>query len=316
MWRFAFTIALILSSRVVLGGEYQAVPPQGGPAFQQPALGQAQPATPYELAWPPPGQDVPRGAGAAIPPTLPATATIINAPAPTEIPISSTWYFRQESFHWNERIGSEDFVNEYGPLSTLGYARRYGIERYRLEMFGGTMAYYGGAQFPDGTVEPYNQSFGTNYLGFRGEYDLLIEPASWERIRMLLGVGTRFWFRDLRDAVTPSGADVMGYQETWWTFYPYFGLETKETEGPGPQFYGSSRIGFTPLTYQYATYFDTTAYPRCGLTGQAELGVRFRKFSLAAYLELMTWGASAMGRDSYQPASEMFTFGGKLGYTF
>ena len=47
--------------------------------------------------------------------------SVTTVPAPVEKPTYSTWYFRQDAFYWNERSGSTDFVNEYGPLSTLGY---------------------------------------------------------------------------------------------------------------------------------------------------------------------------------------------------
>ena len=83
------------------------------------------------------------------------------------------------------------------------------------------------------------------------------------------------------------------------------------------------RVGATPLTYHYATYFDTTTYPRCGITGQLEVGVRFQQFSLSAYMEAMTWGESAEvpmpywpGHYSYQPASRMLTIGGQISYAF
>ena len=157
----------------------------------------------------------------------------------TERPrMDSMWYFRQEAFSWNEHPGTPyKDVNEYGPLSTLGYQHRHNVERYRLELFGGTMAYDGTAQYDDNTEEPYHKSDGTNYLGCRTEYDLLIEPTWWTSYRFLLGVGTRFWFRNIHDAVTPSGNDVTGYQETWWTFYPYIGLESKESSEPGPKLF-------------------------------------------------------------------------------
>ena len=83
-----------------------------------------------------------RGAGRA--PAAPCAAPSI--PAAVDRIIESTWYFRQESFHWNERSGGADFVNEYGPISTLGYQHRNGIERYRIELFGGTVAYDGAAK--------------------------------------------------------------------------------------------------------------------------------------------------------------------------
>src|SRR5207302_3133733 len=86
----------------------------------------------------------------------------------------STWYTRQEYFHWNERFDHADFVNEYGLLTTLGYQKRLGIERFRGELFAGTMRYVGGVQFDDGTSEPLTSQ--TGYLGLGGEYDLMIEP--------------------------------------------------------------------------------------------------------------------------------------------
>ena len=159
-----------------------------------------------------------------------------------------------------------DFVNEYGPISTVGYLHRSGIERFRFELFGGTVAYDGSAQWLDdqGQLqnEPFHQSNGTNYLGCRGEYDLLIEPTAWSNLRFVLGVGNRFWVRDLQDTVTPDML-VSGYQEFWWTFYPYIGLETKTSNDPGLQLVGSIRAGFTPLNFQYATLTDPD-YPRAG----------------------------------------------------
>ncbi len=347
MWRLTVAIVLMFGVRAAWGDDPYPVSspsyPSFGPEFGQGAvataqppgtmpgqgvIGPGQPAAPGNPAWPPPGRDPRRNYAAGqqdwLAPAAPPTAAAVTVPAAVEKPTDSTWYFRQDAFFWNERSGSGDSVNEYGPLSTLGYVRHFGIERFRIELFGGTVAYDGAAQITDGSQyyeEPYHQSFGTSYLGCRGEYDLLIEPANWSWLRGFVGFGTRFWIRDLKDAVTPSGIDVAGYQETWWTFYPYIGLETKDSSEPGLKFFGSMRFGVTPLTYQYATYFDTVVYPRCGLTGQMELGVRFQKFSLSACVEAMTWGKSNLATDAYgnvsfQPDSRMLTIGGKLAYTF
>ena len=254
---------LILAALLVLGGgtavgqqNFTAWPPPpptpaaqaSGPANFQPS----PPPSPYNAAWPAPGQDgrtfsTGRQDSTAAPEPSAAVSVLPDTP-PVEQLITSTWYFRQESFFWNERFDGQDFVNERGPLSTLGYVHRNRFERFRMELFGGTVAYDGGAQFDDGSYEPYHQSNGTNYLGVRAEYDLLIEPACWSRVRAFVGVGTRFWIRDLNDAATPSGDHVTGYQEDWWTFYPYVGLETKESDEPGWKFFGSVRFGLTPLT--------------------------------------------------------------------
>ena len=305
---------LILDSLPVLGEDLSFMMPP--PPMPMPSAD--------GIAWPPPGgrpvaaprpYDLgrPDATVSANPAIIPPT---VSCPPPIERVIESTWYYRLDTFSWNERSDGMDVVNEAGPISTLGYLRRNGPERFRFELFGGTVAYDGAAMYLDGTTEPYHQSIGTNYLGIRGEYDLLIEPAAWSRMRLLAGVGTRFWIRDLRDAVTPMGGEVDGYQETWWTFYPYVGLETKESDELGLQWFGSVRFGVTPLTYQHATYFETTVYPKCGVTGRAELGVHYQRLSFSAVVEAMTWSESADVRGTFQPASRMLTVGGQLGYTF
>ncbi|MEN6450714.1 MAG: hypothetical protein ABFC96_09500 [Thermoguttaceae bacterium] len=330
MWRWFVAAILVGGVGPALADE--SYPSTGAPEPAFPAssrLGATDyAASPYGLAspagvagdqWLSPATATP----AATP--LPDRSLTPRATPPTNVaagrPIESTWYFREDSFSWNERLDGRDFVNEYGPLSTLGYLHRSGVERFRIELFGGTVAYDGGAMYDDGSFEPYHQSNGTDYLGLRGEYDLLIEPDAWSHIRLLVGIGTRFWFRNLENAVTPSGADVLGYQETWWTFYPYLGIETKDSPEPGWKFFAAARIGATPITYQYATYFDSVTWPRCGLTGRLELGVRYERFSLSAVGEGMSWAESApvegsQGYTSLQPASRMWTLGGQLGWTF
>mgnify|MGYP000194566641 CR=1 FL=1 len=228
--------------------------------------------------------------------------------------VESTWYTREEYFHWRERLGGEDFVNEYGLLFTLGYQRRVGPERYRAELFGGTMHYDGGAQFEDGSTEPLESK--TGYLGVRGEYDFLIEPDWLPKTSLLIGVGTRFWFRDLRDGMTESGVPVLGYQEMWWTIYPYLGAETRRVLGRGPELFISSRIGCTALTYEHATFFDAVLYPKTGLTGQLEAGIRGHHFFCSAISEVFAWRQSSIARGALQPESTLFTVGLRAGVNF
>jgi hypothetical protein len=290
-----------------------------------------------------------RSDAASVPTERGAAPAIITSHILEDRPIESTWYYRLDSFHWNERVNGHDFVNESGPLSTIGYTRRNGPERFRIEVFGGSVAYDGGAQWIDEEdvyhYQPYHLSNGTNYLGMRGEYDLLLEPSCWTNVRLVMGAGTRFWLRDLQDAVLPDSTPVSGYQETWWTFYPYVGVESKVLDQNAFHFVGAARVGLTAFTFQYADVPNLNAvlenppgsapgspvmpnvypvygsvgsvvYPRIGVTGQAQLGVACRHFSLSAFTEVMTWGESAMVRGSLQPASVMFTVGGMVSYTF
>lgn len=238
------------------------------------------------------------------------------APAPvlTERLIESNWYTRVDYFHWNERLDGADFVNEDGVLLTLGYVRRVGVERFRAELFGGNMHYDGSAQYDDGSSEPLSSR--TDYLGVRGEYDLLFEPKSWPAITFLAGIGTRFWVRDLRDGVTDLDNPVMGYQETWWTIYPYLGVEKRRVLADGGEFYGGGRIGLTAITLEHVSFEDIVLYPKPGILGQLEGGIRGRHLFLAAFFEAMTWGESNVVRDALQPASRMFTAGLKTGFSF
>jgi hypothetical protein len=228
--------------------------------------------------------------------------------------IESTWYTRIDYFNWNERSDGEDFVNEYGTLITLGYMRRVGIERFHAALFGATMQYKGFGQMEDYSLEPLSSA--TGYLGALAEYDLHIEPDSLPTVSIFVGVGTRFWIRDLKDGITDYGNPSYGYQETWWTIYPYLGLEKKKSYGNSMEFYYSARIGCTAMTYEYATWGGVALYPKPGLTGQLEGGLRGRTAFISIFTETMSWGESDTVAGMLQPNSRMFTLGLKTGFCF
>ena len=96
------------------------------------------------------------------------------------------------------------------------------FERFRGELFAGTMRYVGGVQFDDGTSEPLSSQ--TGYLGLGGEYDLMIEPEGCPNLSFLAGIGSRFWFRDLKDGMTDFGLPVTAFLicrfwlvDAWWS---------------------------------------------------------------------------------------------------
>ena len=99
-----------------------------------------------------------------------------------EKPAQASWYTRVEYFHWNERIGGTDFVNEDGALFTLGYSRQIGIERFRAELFGGDVHYQGYDQY-QATIGIDTMASNTGYLGLRGEYEMVLRlppgKAGW-----------------------------------------------------------------------------------------------------------------------------------------
>ncbi len=246
-------------------------------------------------------------------PIVPAPAVV--PPERAERLVESAWSGRIDYFHWNERLDGRDFVNEDGPLVTLSYVRRVGPERFRAELFGGSVGYGAEIEYHDGTTEPLSSH--TNYMGLRGEYDLVYDPDWWPVASLLAGVGTRFWFRDLPDTATASGERIWGYQETWWTVFPYVGLETRGApEACDLEFFGSARIGATAVTYEHVSWDDVTLYPKLGAMGQLELGLRGPRLFLSGYFEAMTWGASDVVRDCWQPRSAMITVGLRSGFRF
>ncbi|MGD0283944.1 MAG: hypothetical protein ABSB95_16555 [Dissulfurispiraceae bacterium] len=232
--------------------------------------------------------------------------------------VESTWYTRVDYFHWNEQMDSMAPVNEYGTLLTLGYMRRIGIERFHVAVFGATMRYQGYGQFEndDGSYYTEPLSSATGYLGALGEYDLHIEPDCCPDISFFVGIGTRFWIRDLKDGVSDYGNPVPGYQETWWTIYPYLGLEKKRLLNGGWEFYYAGRIGCTAMTYQFASIGYVPLYPKAGLTGQLEIGLRGQTAFISAFTEIMTWSQSDVVEGYLQPNSQMLTFGIKTGFCF
>jgi hypothetical protein len=288
-------------------------PASGGPAIQMPS----------QTAWPAKGAVMPAPGTPTAMPTWPTTAPPLPPPStmqystpawaappaglisqptvPSDKLVQSSWYTRIDYFHWNERIGSMDFVNESGALYTLGYSRRIGQERFRAELFGGSMDYKGYGQFDDGSIDTLGST--TRYLGAR---DMIF----------FVGIGSRFWIRDIQSGVSDGGYDVYGYQETWWTIYPYIGLEAKRMMASGWELYSSGRVGMTAFTYDHAAILDEPLWPKCGIMGSVELGLRGPHFSASAYFEAMTWRESAEADDAFQPNSQMYTIGGKIAYTF
>ena len=320
MRRSLFTLIVLLATYPVCAQNiYPGLQLPNEPFSSQPSAGEPQsfprPPAPGNMTYPSTGmQAPPQGATQyqyqVVPPAAPATAP----PTITERFLESTWYARIDYFHWNERADGADFVNEYGSLVTLGYEHRSGAERYRAELFGNTVNYVGSAQYTNAPDVPMHST--TKYLGFRAEYDLLFEPEGLPQVSFFAGLGTRFWIRDMPDDYDDNGAFVPGYQETWWTIYPYLGVEKRRTHEDGVEFYYSARIGCTPITYERVVDFDTTLYPQIGLTGQLEAGIRGRRFMLAITAEAMSWTKSDVVRDSLQPASSFTTLGLKAGFCF
>ncbi len=246
----------------------------------------------------------------------PPAAVMTPAPVLPMMPrlVESTWYTRVEYMHWSESFQGANFVTENGPLFTVGYQRRIGSERFRGEIFGSQVHYSSQVTFDDGTTAPLSSQ--TDYLGARLEYDYTFDPDWPPPIVFFGGVGTRFWIRNLPDMTTDAGDFVQGYQETWWTIYPYIGVESRRDESKDVEFYGRGRIGLVAITYEHLTLHETTLFPGPGVTSQLELGFRGEYLFLAGYAEVFTWQQSSQARGLVQPSSVLFTVGLKTGLSF
>lgn len=302
-YRVLLTIAAVAVGSPTAAQEFvSGSPPLAGSVESWMAASTPQPVAPLPVSLTPPSS----------PPRDPVPAGgPIESPGQ---PVESSWSGRIDYFHWNERLDGRDFVNESGPLVTLSYVRRVGPERFRAELFGGSVE-YSAEMDCGGTPDPLLSD--TNYMGVRGEYDLVYDPEWWPIASLFVGAGTRFWFRDLPDATTASGIPIWGYQETWWTVFPYVGLETRRSPDVCDlEFFGSGRIGATAVTYEHVSWDDVTLYPKLGVMGQLELGLRGPRLFLSGYFEAMTWGESDVVRDCWQPRSAMITVGLRSGFRF
>ncbi|MEN6459293.1 MAG: hypothetical protein ABFC63_10210 [Thermoguttaceae bacterium] len=232
----------------------------------------------------------------------------------SEQSLEATLYTRFDYFAWNEQYGGDRLLDEYGTLYTLGYQRRLGFNRFRLEVFDGVVHYEGATQ----SGRPVSST--TGYMGARGEgeriWDLDVQPKA--TTSFFAGLGSRIWLRDLRDG-TIIGADdySSGYQETWWTIYPYCGLEKKWLLENNEEIFLSGRLGCTAMTYQMASLDDAAPlFPRVNISSQVECGLRYGHFSMSACFESMTWQHSAEARGWIQPDSRMTTVGLKLALNY
>jgi hypothetical protein len=249
----------------------------------------------------------------------PLAASPFPQPDATRL-FESTWYTRIDYFSWTERLNGATFVKETGVLPSLGYMRRSGRERYRVELFGSKVNYKAAYLFDDGFA--VTDTSKTDYLGTRLEYDLMYEPERFPGVSFFGGLGSRFWIRNLPDDQIDATHAIIGYQEVWWTFYPYIGMETRRTMSPDYEFFWRGRIGMVAFTYEHVSMDDVTLYPRQGFTTQLEAGVRGPHLFISANFEAMQFSQSATvdklatDMQSMQPRSQLFLLGLKTGVSF
>lgn len=269
-------------------------------------------------------------------PQAPAAAAIdetFTAPPETENCITSflaspdltSWYTRIDYMQWTTRYANDDLDNEHGALWTIGYQRRWGPERARFEIFGGSMkhsGWYAVDTTPNGDYLVVPNDASANHFGGRGEYEYIwdIPVDGKPPISLYAGIGTRIWSRDVEDGTTIFDERSFGYQQAWVTIYPYIGSEMRWIRNEWCEFYASARIGCTAINYVQMSEFGGeiglgARYPTPGLTGRIELGLRRKHIVASACFEAMSWPKTEAEHDHGDPSSQMYCNPGADMYT-
>jgi hypothetical protein len=234
----------------------------------------------------------------------------------TQHPVETVCYAGFDYSNWEEpKGGFSSPANEFGALFTVGIQRTSGPARLRFELFEGDMNF-------NGSVYPYDfpMNSQSKILGFRTEFELLRDANcfGWQDVVAYAGIGTRFWIRDIQAGFAPlMGGWLTGCQETWWTLYPYMGLEKTWHIDTGGDVFASGRLGCTSFTYECNSEFGPQSFfPAPGLTGQVECGFRYEGLLCSVYFEGMGWGPSATVHTMSERSATMFETGLKLGIVY
>jgi hypothetical protein len=227
----------------------------------------------------------------------------------------STWYVRAEYFHTLSRFHSFNYDNEAGPLYTLGYTRTWGDMRVRFEVFGGDVTNHGWAI--DNTNKPlFTYTGRTVYYGGRFEYDFFCNLRNHPNVQLVWGLGIRVWDRQIGSSLT-NGVLIQGLNETWFTFYPYIGFESRRDLSKAWEFYGRTRIGVLAWNIDDVTTSPSSVlYPRPGVTALLEEGVRVGSWLMTGYVETFGWARSGSHDGFVSPATTQVLAGVKAGFTY
>ncbi len=237
-------------------------------------------------------------------------------------PIELSFYTRFDYLQWNTRENGVVLNSENGTLYTLGYLLCKDAERVRVELFAGTVPHN------DTTADDQPVHTSAEHIGGRIEYEYCwdIDFEGLPPFVFFAGIGTRAWNRTVYNGITPSEEIWAGSGQTWWTIYPYFGLEKHWLCNNGNDFYAAGRFGFTAFNYLYISDQPNVPayYPQANITGQAELGWRRNHFFCSAYFEAMSWQKSldvhyhgdTTSTMHHYPSTQMYVTGLKFGLTY
>lgn len=258
---------------------------------------------------------------------LPAVVSVLCGALPA---CAGSWedvtpYFSTRYFTWQEEIGGRRLLKESGALFSIGAVAGYltnssFILTGRGELFGGEVGYSGETQPPD--EKPVRTDVA--YFGTRGELDAGYRVGSAQfRVAPFVGIGHRWWLRDLQDTTSTDGGAVSGYTEMWQTIYGRTGVRgelapsaqlTIVAEG------GAKYPFYTGNSVDFAGSGVTTFRPGARWSAFAETGLAYRSVRLTMNYEGFRFSQSPWKRvgdtNYFQPRSSSDIFGASLGWTF
>ncbi len=220
-----------------------------------------------------------------------------------------------EYFIWQEEVNGQKLVEETG--------FRFGLELvYRdpkpagWTWAGRVKGYFGSVDY-DGALQNHVTGALTPLDTTTDYYGLLLEGQFGHRWRLgehhhfsvLGGLGTDLWLRRL--------GSQFGYDEFWFVFYGKLGVEVNPVAVGWIAAAGLKYPFYVGNTFAVSGLGTFTLAPKGEISAYAEGGYRFSThFSAAVFFDSYFLGQSEPVLGAFQPASNQYEIGLKIGWTF
>lgn len=218
-----------------------------------------------------------------------------------------------EYFTWSEFDEGERLLRETGPR--LGFGARADIEldkqvllRVRGDIHGGQVDYDGQTQ----SGIPVKTD--VTYIGTRTEADLGFRygTTGWQ-VKPFVGLGYRWWLRDIQNSATADGTRVTGYSESWHDLYTKFGITTEHKIGKEIDLTLEGGGKYSFYTLNYAGDEALKLEPQGQLAPFAEASLSLGRFRPAIFYEGYRYNKSPVVFEHpnffWQPKSKADVFG-------
>jgi len=233
-------------------------------------------------------------------------------------------YGKVESFTWKEYDGSSQILKESGPLYGLGVSSAFTPisqlkVRGKAEILGGQIDYEGQTQAGAPASTNVNhvavRAEGTVGWQFPVDSGFAIEPS--------LGLGYRWWIRDINDSDT-----ALGYVERWRSLYARAGVRGDYNYNISKGFTVFAEAGaklpvYNSMTAELSKFglSDIDLKPGKKASAFATVGVRYSVFTASVFYEGMRFSKSpavdiSSGLVAFQPESKADTYGINIGVAF